>query len=109
MTPVALDHHSKAKSKGAYLSECARSVKEAVERVVIGATVVEVQVGPVSKHLGVPDAGSFPRLKRKDGSERRQHHATVRFDRPIIGPLIVGAGRYRGYGLFRPFAEEVGQ
>jgi CRISPR-associated protein Csb2 len=25
----------------------------------------------------------------------------VRFDRPVTGPLIAGAGRYYGYGLFR--------
>ena len=33
---------------------------------------------------------------------RYQIHISVEFDRPVQGPVLVGRGRYRGYGLFRP-------
>jgi CRISPR-associated protein Csb2 len=29
-----------------------------------------------------------------------RYHLRVRFSRPIAGPLAIGAGRYRGMGLF---------
>jgi CRISPR-associated protein Csb2 len=32
-------------------------------------------------------------------------HATLTFDREVQGPLLVGAGRYLGLGLFRPLQE----
>ncbi|MDO4888671.1 MAG: type I-U CRISPR-associated protein Csb2 [Actinomycetaceae bacterium] len=34
-------------------------------------------------------------------------HARVSFDRPVHGPILVGAGRYFGVGLFAPEYEEV--
>jgi hypothetical protein len=39
---------------------------------------------------------------RKDGSERRHTHAILVFDEPVRGPVLIGAGRYRGYGFCRP-------
>lgn len=62
----------------------------------------EVIVTPVSAHLGTPPAHAFPRLRRKDGSERRHTHAILIFDEPVCGPILLCAGRYRGYGLCRP-------
>lgn len=61
-----------------------------------------VIVTPVSAHLGVPPARAFPKLKRKDGSDRRHTHAILVFDGPVCGPVLVGAGRFRGYGVCRP-------
>jgi CRISPR-associated protein Csb2 len=57
---------------------------------------------PVSAHLGTPPAHAFPRLQRKDGGLRRHAHAILIFDEPVCGPVILGAGRYRGYGVCRP-------
>jgi len=61
----------------------------------------------VSAHLGAPASHQFPRLARKDGSECRHTHAILIFDRPVVGPVLLGAGRYRGYGLCRPLEAEV--
>ena len=58
----------------------------------------------VSAVGGVPAAREFPRLKRKDGSERRHLHVEIAFDRSVIGPLLIG-GPVRGYGLCRPISE----
>ena len=62
----------------------------------------EVVVTSVSAHLGVAPAHVFPRLTRKDGSERRHAHAILVFEEPVRGPILIGAGRYRGYGVARP-------
>jgi hypothetical protein len=68
----------------------------------------DVVATPVSVHLGVPPAHEFPRLVRKDGSERRQTHAILIFDQPVRGPVLIGAGRYRGYGVSRPINQSEG-
>lgn len=62
----------------------------------------EAIVTQVSAHPGVPPSFSFPRLKRKDGSERRHSHAILIFNEPVCGPMLIGAGRFRGYGACRP-------
>ena len=52
-------------------------------------------------HLGVPKAPAFPPVNAKPGKPQRYHcHARVRFDHPIVGPVVAGAGRFYGYGLF---------
>jgi CRISPR-associated protein Csb2 len=105
VTPFVYDRHAKAKDKAAYQEELAEGIRAAWQNVKHQdnpATLVEVIITPVSAHLGALPAHAYPRLRRKDGSERRHCHAILRFDQPISGPLILGAGRYRGYGLCRP-------
>lgn len=101
VTPVVFDQHPKAKDKGDYLREATEMIAVSCERIGLPKPA-NVILTSVSAHLGAPPAFEFPRLRRKDGSERRHTHAILVFDQPIRGPLIVGAGRYRGYGLFRP-------
>jgi CRISPR-associated protein Csb2 len=101
VTPIAYDHHSKAKGKAEYLAEVAAMIAASCERIGLPRPR-EVIPTPVSAHLGTPPAHAFPRLRRKDGSERRHTHAILLFDEPVRGPVIIGAGRYRGYGLCRP-------
>lgn len=101
VTPVAFDRHPKEKDRAAYQREVAEMVAAAC--VAIGLPRPrEVVATPVSAHPGVPPAFEFPRLARKDGSERRHAHAILVFDEPVRGPLLIGAGRYRGYGVCRP-------
>jgi CRISPR-associated protein Csb2 len=53
-------------------------------------------------HLGVPKASAFAAAPARPGKPRRYHcHVRVRFEERVAGPLIAGAGRYYGYGLFR--------
>ncbi|MGH9525503.1 MAG: type I-G CRISPR-associated protein Csb2, partial [Terriglobales bacterium] len=115
VTPYVCDRHSKAKDAKEYFAEMAEEIGAAWRRVSAGAgdaesaaggeagtADVHVETVAVSAHLGVPPAHQFPRLRRKDGSERRQTHAILTFSRPVVGPLLLGAGRFRGYGLCRP-------
>lgn len=101
VTPIAYDHHPKAKDKAAYLAEVAEMIAAGCERIGLPRPVSIVPT-PVSAHLGAPPAHAFPRLRRKDGSERRHTHAILVFEKPVRGPILLGAGRYRGYGFCRP-------
>lgn len=100
VTPLVFDRHPKAKDKAQYQLETAAMIAEACTRIGLPKPR-EVIVTAVSAHLGVPPAFAFPRLQRKDGSERRHTHAILVFDEPVRGPVLLGAGRYRGYGACR--------
>ena len=67
----------------------------------------EVLLHPVSLVEGAPHSREFPQLTRKGGGGRRSHnHAVIFFDEPVRGPVLLGAGRFRGYGLCRPMDEQ---
>jgi CRISPR-associated protein Csb2 len=108
VTPLVYDRHPKANDKAAYLAEVAVMIRQACMRVGLPEPR-EVIVTPVSAHLGVPPAHAFPRLRRKDDSLRRHTHAILVFEQPVRGPVLLGAGRYRGYGCCRPMFESVSE
>jgi CRISPR-associated protein Csb2 len=47
----------------------------------------------------MPGQGGFPQLRKG----KFQVHAQIDFADPVAGPLLLGAGRFRGYGLLRPW------
>ncbi len=104
VTPVVFDRHPKSKNRAHYQRETAVMIAEACTRIGLPEPR-EVIVTPVSAHLGVPPAFAFPRMQRKDGSKCRHTHAILVFGEPVCGPILVGAGRFRGYGTFRPMNE----
>lgn len=107
VTPYVYDRHAKAKDRAAYEREMAEAVRESWQRVRQSPDVsVEVVIMPLSAHVGTPASHEFPRLARKDGSECRHTHAILSFDRPVVGPVLLGVGRFRGYGLCRPLEAE---
>ncbi|MEW6247044.1 MAG: type I-U CRISPR-associated protein Csb2 [Nitrospirota bacterium] len=61
----------------------------------------EVRLGPVSAFRGVPKASDF--VPPSKLSDRFRAHVWVRFAQPVQGPVILGAGRYLGFGLCRPW------
>lgn len=106
VTPYVFDRHPKAKERAEYETESADSVRQSWERVRrLPDVSVEVAISPISAHLGAPAAHQFPRLERKDGSKYQHTHAILMFSEPVVGPVVLGAGRYRGYGLCRPLSE----
>lgn len=50
----------------------------------------------------MPGQGGFPQLRKG----KFQVHVQIEFDQPVQGPLLLGAGRFRGYGLLRPWRNE---
>lgn len=101
VTPVAFDRHPKSKDRSEYQREVSAIIADACGTIGLPRPRAVV-VASVSAHFGVPPAFEFPRLARKDGTERRHGHAIVVFDEPVVGPVLIGAGRYRGYGVCRP-------
>ena len=99
VTPVALNRHFDGDD---YWDRSAESVKDMCEHIDLPRPC-EVLLHPVSLVEGVPHAREFPQLVRKrDGGRCRHHHAVVIFGEPVRGPVLIGAGRFRGYGLCRP-------
>lgn len=105
VTPIVFDRHPKAKNKTEHQQKTARMIAEACTRIGLSKPR-EVIVTQVSAHVGVPPSFAFPGFKRKDGSDRRHTHAILVFDEPVCGPVLIGAGRFRGYGLCGPIVGE---
>lgn len=61
------------------------------------ATIEDLDWRPVGFRAGLELAH---RYRTPDKIEGRQYHVRVRFPHPIRGPLAIGAGRYRGLGVF---------
>lgn len=108
VTPVFLDR----------FPEHGDAIEEA--RIVAAACVniglpepVEIELHKHSAVRGAPSAyfarrtspgWTFPRDARFRDRPRR--HVVLRFDRPVRGPILLGAGRYHGLGLLMPLSEE---
>lgn len=99
VTPVVLHHYPKRRD-----GEVERIVTEAF--VSAGFPEPEqLEIGPVSAHRGAGHIREMPEYD--EGGEtmcRYQVHVTAWFGQCIEGPMLVGRGRYRGYGLFAPYA-----
>jgi len=105
-TPMAFDRHRKNKKN----EDPARADHEAVARACRATGLPEplhVATAPVSRIRGVPHARDFPALRRKsDNGLRYKTHLVVEFEEPVVGPILLGAGRFRGYGLCRPLRDD---
>ena len=101
VTPVVLNRHFNGKDKW---EQAAESMKDACQHIGLPRPR-QVLLHPVSRVEGVPHAREFPQLTRKrDGGRQGHSHAVLVFDEPVAGPVLIGAGRFRGYGLCRPIA-----
>jgi CRISPR-associated protein Csb2 len=101
VTPILCDRFPKEKD-GERLEDI---IAQSVERVV-GVRPVRIWADKTSKHLGVPPSHEFPNRRKPDDQARHRVHTAIEFDREVRGPLIVGAGRYHGLGLFRVWKPE---
>ena len=99
VTPVVLNRHFDGDDK---LVRAVESVQGACEHTGLPRPQ-HVLLHPVSLVEGVPHSREFPQLTRKrDGGRQRHTHAVITFEKPVVGPVLIGAGRFRGYGLCRP-------
>lgn len=102
VTPVVLDRHHDGKDKW---EKAAEGVKDACVNIGLPRPL-DVMLHPVSLVEGVPRANEFPYLTRKsDGGRMHQAHAVILFEQEVEGPVMIGAGRFRGYGLCRPLRQ----
>jgi len=98
VTPVVLHHYPKRKRE----NDVQRILLQAFESAGLPSPD-EMRVQPVSLFEGAGHARSMPEFT--EGGEslcRYQVHVVVKFTVPVEGPVLVGRGRFRGYGLLRP-------
>ena len=110
-TPVALPRHPGRLSGG---SAAARARAWALAESAVATacdhaglplpSAVEVSLSPFL--VGARATARYPAFNQpgRDGKlvRRQLVHATVTFERPVMGPLMLGAGRFLGLGLMRP-------
>lgn len=108
VTPVVLDRHPKrdpVTERVAWREEVATSIVESCRRIGLPAPVA-VDVDKTSWHRGAPRSrpgpNGMPWLASKTGAPRQQVHVLLQFDSEVRGPVLLGAGRYRGYGVCKP-------
>jgi len=101
VTPFVFDRYP----KDPYGEDAVDTVRRACVRVGLPAPA-SVSLTPVSPQIGVPHSARFSPAPARDGKPRRYHHHVVlAFSEPVGGPIVIGAGRYYGYGFCRPLRE----
>ena len=114
-TPIALPTHPGRLSSGTAIARSkawARAEKAVIDscRHVGLPEPADVAVSLAPLISGARPAPAFPAFRQPGPGgrpiARRLVHAAVTFGSPVIGPLVLGTGRYLGLGLMRPVAEE---
>lgn len=107
-TPVALDRHP-GDLHDRNPERAAKAADEAEETLRQAASHIglprpsRVTVLPAAPLAGAPKARHFPAFPPEPGRQRRALvHAALEFEGKVEGPILLGAGRYLGLGLFRP-------
>lgn len=106
VTPIALDRNPgnlRSRTTAATAAEEAkRLVRAACGHIGLPTpAAVEVSLAPLL--AGCAPVSGFDPFPREPGRPRRvKVHAELLFDRPVRGPMLLGAGRYVGLGLCRP-------
>jgi CRISPR-associated protein Csb2 len=105
VTPVVLDRHPKPsfeKDPERWVSSCGAIVASACQRAGLPEPV-NIRISRHSKWTGVPPASAFLAPQARPGRPLRYHiHAEIEFADAVTGPILLGAGRFRGYGLMKP-------
>lgn len=98
VTPFVFDRYP----KDPFGDEAEQIVRSAFGRVGLPEPV-EIDLHYNPWHAGALRASAYPPAPARPGKPQRYHcHVWARFEEPIQGPVIAGAGRYYGYGLFLP-------
>lgn len=128
VTPVVLDKFPKAdrsrpEQRPAWEEQVRAIVADACGRIGLPRPIA-IDIDTTSWHRGSPRAFAKRRPVRGGSDDaisttmgdgfafypakganapKPQVHAWLRFAEPVVGPVLLGAGRYRGYGLFKPW------
>lgn len=111
VTPVLLDRMPKTdrvKDPAVWREEVAAIVSRSCENAGLPAPIaVRVEKTPFfdGSLRAMPGQGGFPQLRK----DKFQVHVQIEFDKPVEGPVLLGAGRFRGYGLMRPWHRRDGR
>lgn len=113
VTPIALDRHPKIKASADF-----DTVTQAVAPIVadmctsaglprpVNVTASPAPIWPTAPVVGraTPSRAAFPvyRVGGGDGARKFTTHVSMTFAEEVRGPIILGAGRFFGYGLCYP-------
>ena len=103
-TPMVLDRHPGSIRSGSdrTVRRVEESIRGACARIGIPAPAT-MEFGQAPYLAGAGHVRTFMRrIQRPD--PRPLVHVRLTFEEPVQGPILLGAGRYRGLGLFRPEA-----
>jgi CRISPR-associated protein Csb2 len=110
-TPVLLDRHVKSGRSPERSDEAEAMIREACARAGLPDPVA-VSLTKHSAIVGAPPArpaGGNPRwagwARRKSFGARAFVHVRLAFDEAVPGPVLLGAGRFHGLGLFLPMRQ----
>jgi CRISPR-associated protein Csb2 len=107
-TPVGLDRHpgDLRDRNPARAEKAAQEAEESLRAAAVHLGLPSpsrVTVLPAAPIAGAAKAKHFPPFPRDPDRPRRALvHATLEFECEVEGPVLLGAGRYVGLGLFRP-------
>lgn len=105
VTPMVFDRLPKEKNGGE-----PAVILESLRRVGIDPeAVVEIAVGRHAPWRGAPPSWQFKPQTEEPSVRRRGwmlRHVTLRFDRDVRGPILLGRLRYFGLGLMRPMEQQ---
>jgi CRISPR-associated protein Csb2 len=108
VTPIALDRNPgdlrsrDPRRLSDAVDEARQSVSRACERVGL-PTPRDVEILPAAPWAGAAKARNYPPYPNDTGrTQRVLTHVRLEFERPLNGPVLLGAGRYQGLGLCRP-------
>jgi len=128
VTPVVLDRYPKADrtdptQRQAWVDEVTEVIAGSCAKIGLPQPT-KIDFGTTGWHSGTPRAYSKQRRLRsqyasgketaslgdgfalypsKQGASRPQVHARIEFSEPVLGPILLGAGRFMGYGVFKPW------
>lgn len=112
-TPIALNRHpGNLRSNAAGTAhraslEAQRTIADACEHIGLPRPV-SVEIGLAPMLAGAQPVHAFrPWPDRPGRFARARVHAEICFDRPVRGPVVLGAGRYFGLGLCLPVNDRV--
>jgi len=117
-TPLVLNRHpghlfGRAAQTEVQVEAKEKARKEAEESVIAACLRIKlprplrVELSRFSPIRGVPPSHRFRPPPRHGGKPQRWHvHAKIVFAKPVRGPILIGAGRYFGYGLCKPISGE---
>jgi CRISPR-associated protein Csb2 len=95
VTPVLLDQFPKKHRPVEQI------VALACERVGLPPPI-QIKHGPYSDVPGVSPVQDFRLRRKKNDKPRWGVHVALRFEAPVRGPILLGAGRFFGLGLMKP-------
>ena len=112
VTPVALDRHPgdlrscDPQTLDAAVAEAEESIRVACERIGL-PRARHVEILPAAPWAGAVKARQYPRYPVEvTRIQRVLTHVRLEFDDAVRGPVILGAGRFAGLGLFKPEAPQ---